>query len=177
MSGYYFHVQHPRKKHEENSNQGDREAYRKDYPGNDHDQQKGKSGKKYNTHWKDVFGRDGFVDPKHEYGPHTPHPNAKFDDLPDEVILRLEAHHNGNVYRIRPTEQAIRYAAQVGLERLRIELKPGNDWTVQDCREIKAAAKQAGIRIVIATLDNWSGARRTLRRARLAGCRTQLLRA
>lgn len=170
-TGGTFHLKWPRLKHEENSPQGDREAVATGHAGTDHDQQKGASGTSYNTHWKDVFRRDGFVDPLGEYGP-----GDSFDTLPDHVILRLRAHTHGHTYRIRTTHAGIRHAATVGLDYVVVELKPGNDWTVEDCRRYKRTANAAGIGLIIATMDSWPHWRRTLWRARLAGCRTRRIR-
>ena len=163
-----FHLKYPRMKHEENSPQGDREAKRKGYYGIDHDAQKGASGIAYNTHWKDVFGRDGFVDPLHKVGKGT-----KFDELSDDVIRRLVAHHGDQDFRIRSSAAGIRHAADVGLHEVFLELKPGNTWTVADCLHFKRIAKRAGIRLTVETMDNWPRWRRTLLNARLAGCRTR----
>jgi hypothetical protein len=158
-------------KHEENSGRGDREAMETGCNGSDHDQQKSADGTSYNTHWKDVFRRDKFVDPEGEYGP-----GDHFDELPDEVVDRLYAVTNGHKYFIRTTEHGIRHAALVGLEYVVVELKPGNDWTIADCRRFKRAAKAARIGLIVATMDSWPRWRRTLRRARLAGCRTRRIR-
>lgn len=171
-----FHLKWPRYKHEENSNRGDSEAIRKRKAGTDHDWQKakpkpGKPATVYNTHWKDVFKRDGFKDPKGQYGP-----GDKFDDLPDEVVDRLVAVTKGKEFHIRTADEGIRHAARVGLRRVYGEAKPGNDWTVADFRARKATAKKAGIGLTIRTMDNWPHWRRTLWRARVAGCRTQRLR-
>lgn len=171
-----FHLKWPRLKHEENSPQGDLEARRKHFKGTDHDTQKGASGIAYNTHWKDIWHRDGFTDPMHQYGPDTPHGPVPFDQLSDNVIRRLVAHTDGETFRIRSTASGIRHAAKVGLEFIRLELKPGNTWTVADIRHFKRVAQRAGIRLVIATMDDWPGWRRTLLNARLAGCRTLRLR-
>lgn len=170
MPDRIFHLKWPRLKHEENSARGDREAVRKGCNGTDHDAQKGASGTSYNTHWKDVFRRDGFHDPEGHYGP-----GDRFETLPDDVIGRLVAHTHGHAFGIRTTHAGIRHAAQVGLEVVYVELKPGNDWTVDDCRQFKRTAKASGIGLVIMTMDSWKHWRRTLYRARLAGCRTRRL--
>lgn len=171
MPDRIFHLKWPRLKHEENSPQGDREAVRTGHNGTDHDAQKGASGTSYNTHWKDVFRRDGFHDPKGEFGP-----GDLFHTLPDAAIGRLRARTHGDSFRIRTTHAGIRHAAVVGLEVVYVELKPGNDWTVTDCRRFKRTAKAAGIGLVIETMDSWRHWRRTLYRARLAGCRTRRIR-
>ena len=155
-----FHVKSPRYKHEENSNRGDREAIAKKCAGNDHDWQKDADGVTQNTHWKDVFKRDKFVDPEGRYGV-----GDKFDSLPSEVVDRL-----------RTADEGIRYAARVGLRRVFGEAKPNNDWTVADFRARKATAKKAGIGLTVMTMDNWPHWRRTLWRARAAGCRTRRIR-
>lgn len=171
MPDSIFHLKWPRMKHEENSPQGDREAVRTGHNGSDHDTQKSADGTSYNTHWKDVFRRDGFHDPLRMYGA-----GDRFDELPDVVVDRLVAYTERKMFRIRTTEAGIWHAAKVGLEVVHVELKPGNDWTVADCRRFKRAAKDAGIGLVIATMDSWRHWRRTLRRARLAGCRTRRIR-
>lgn len=171
MSGGVFHLKWPRKKHEENSPQGDREAVRKDCDGTDHDWQKDADGVTQNTHWKDVFARDGFHDPRGEYGP-----GDKFHTLPSAAVGRLTAVTDGQVFRIRTAAQGIRHAAKVGLRRVYGEAKAGNDWTVQDFRYHKRVARDAGIGLTIQTLDDWPHWRRTLWRARLAGCRTRRIR-
>lgn len=158
-------------KHEENSPQGDHEAIRTGHDGSDHDAQKGASGISYNTHWKDIFRRDGFIDPKHEFGK-----GDLFHTLSDTAIRRMIAYTDGEIFHIRTTAAGIRHAAKVGLSYVVVELKPGNHWTVADCRHFKRVAKRAGIRLVIATMDNWPGWRVTLRNAVLAGCRVRRLR-
>lgn len=170
-----LHLVWPRMKHEENSNRGDREAVAKHCVGNDHDWQKakpapGQRATTYNTHWKDVFARDRFIDPEGQYGK-----GDWFEDLPDEVVDRLRAYTKGREYHIRTADEGIIYAAKVGLKWVFGEAKPGNDWTVQDFRDRKATAKKARIRLVVQTMDNWPGWRKTLWRARLAGCRTRRL--
>lgn len=166
-----FHLKWPRMKHEENSPQGDREAVRKGCTGSDHDWQKSLDGTTHNTHWKDVFARDGFFDPLEEYGE-----GDHFDTLPDEVVERLLAHTGRKVFRIRTADAGIRHAAAVGLDRVYGEAKPGNDWTVADFRARKRTARQAGIGLTVMTMDNWPRWRRTLWRARVAGCRTRRIR-
>lgn len=168
--GGIFHLKYPRMKHEENSPQGDLEAKRKGYYGIDHDAQKGASGISYNTHWKDVFARDKFADPLHKVGAGT-----KFHQLDDNTIRRLVAHTGDETFHIRSTASGIRHAAKVGLHEVMLELKPGNNWTVSDCRHFKRIARRAGIRLTVMTMDNWAGWRRTLLNARLAGCRTRRL--
>lgn len=171
-----FHLKSPRKKHEENSPQGDNEAVRKGFEGSDHDAQKGASGISYNTHWKNIWERDGFRDPLHQYGPGTPHGPVPFDELPDTVIRRVVAHTNGEEFHIRSTAAGIRHAAKAGLEYVVVEAKPGNTWTIADFRHFKRVAKRAGIRLIIATMDNWPRWRVTLRNAVLAGCRVRRFR-
>lgn len=175
--GDTFHVKSPRKKHEENSDQGDLEAVRRGFDGSDHDQQKGKSGRSFNTHWKNVWYADNFRDPLGEYGPHTPHGPLPFDELPDEVIRRLEAHTNGKVYKIRTTTAGIRHAARVGLDYVIVELKPGNTWTLADLRLFKRTARRAGIRLKIAVMRDTKNWRRVLWMARSLGIRTVVFRA
>lgn len=175
--GDTFHVKSPRKKHEENSNQGDLEAVRRGFEGSDHDQQKGRSGCSYNTHWKDVWFRDGFRDPLGEYGPHTPHGPLPFDELPDQVIRRLEAHTDGHVYKIRTTVAGIKHAAKAGLEYVIVELKPGNSWTLDDMRLYKRTARRAGIRLKIGVMRDTKGWRGVLYRARLLRIPTVVFRA
>jgi hypothetical protein len=165
-----FHLEWPRMKHEENSNRGDREAKRIGCVGIDHDWQKSANGTVYNTHWADVFTRDGFRDPAGVYGP-----GDKFHTLPDTAVRRLVATTNGKQYRIRTADDAIRHAAAIGLRIVYGEAKPGNDWTVADFRARRRTARQAGIRLVVMTMDSWPQWRRTLWRARLAGCRTRRL--
>lgn len=171
MPDVIFHLRFPRLKHEENSARGDHEAVDTGCNGTDHDAQKDASGRSCNTHWKDVFLRDRFVDPLNQYGR-----GDKFDELPPEVVDRLVAHTDGHRFGIRTTAQGIRHAAAVGLEVVYLELKPGNDWTYRDCREFKRTAKAAGIGLVVETMDSWRHWRRTLYRARLAGCRTHRIR-
>lgn len=172
MSGDRFHLKWPRWKHEENSPQGDREAVREGYTSTDHDWQKDADGVVQNTHWKDVFARDDFHDPRRIYGV-----GDKFDTLPSAAVARLIAIADAKVFRIRTAAQGIRHAASVGLNRVYGEAKPGNDWTVRDFREHKHVARTAGIGLTVMTMDNWPHWRRTLWRARLAGCRTQRIRA
>lgn len=174
--GGTFHLKWPRYKHEENSPQGDWEAVHTGHDGSDHDAQKSKSGVSYNTHWKDIWHRDGFKDPEHEYGPGTPNGPVHFDELPDAVIRRVVAHTGDETFHIRTTAAGIKHAAKVNLEYVMVEAKPGNVWTVQDFRYFRRVAKRAGIRLIIGTMDNWSGWRRTLRNAVLAGCRVRRLR-
>lgn len=171
MPDRIFHLKWPRYKHEENSARGDLEAVRTRCNGSDHDAQKGKSGTSYNTHWKDVFLHDGFRDPQHLYGR-----GDLFHTLPDDVIERLVAVTDGHHFHIRTTVDGIRHAARVGLEVVYVELKPGNNWTVADCRLFKRTARSAKIGLVIETMDSWKHWRRTLLRARLAGCRTRRIR-
>lgn len=171
-----FHLKYPRMKHEENSNRGDREAIAKRCYASDHDWQKGKPapGKVatiWNGHWKDPFSRDGFVDPLGEFGK-----GDHMDEMPDEAINRIYAVTKGKTYHMRTADEGIIHAAAVGLKRVFGEAKPGNDWTVQDFRDRKAVAKAHGIGLTIRTMDNWPHWRRTLWRARAAGCRTQRIR-
>lgn len=177
MSGDTFHVKSPRKKHEENSPQGDREARRRGFKGSDHDSQKGKSGISYNTHWKDIWYRDDFRDPLGQYGPKTPHGPVKFDQLPDAVIRRLEAHDGDQVYKIRTTAAGIRYAAKVGLEYVIVELKPGNTWTLTDLRHFRRVARRAGIKLRIGVMRDTPGWKRVVAMATLLGLRAVVFRA
>lgn len=171
-----FHLKWPRMKHEENSNRGDLEAISKHCYASDHDWQKAKPapGKRatiWNGHWKDPFSRDGFIDPLGQFGK-----GDRMDEMPDEAIDRLYAVTKGKRYHMRTAAEGLRHAASVGLKRVFGEAKPGNDWTVQDFRDMKAVAKAHGIGLTIRTMDNWPHWRRTLWRARAAGCRTQRLR-
>jgi hypothetical protein len=166
-----FHVEFPRKKHEENSNRGDIEAITRHFYGSDHDWQKDANGVTQNTHWKDVFARDGFVDPEGQYGK-----GDKFHNLPSHVVGRLVAVTKGKRYHIRTADEGIIHAAKVGLKRVYGEAKPNNDWTIADFRTRKATARKAGIGLTIRTMDNWKGWYRTLWRARAAGLRTQRIR-
>lgn len=166
-----FHLKWPRMKHEENSNRGDIEAVMKGCGSSDHDWQKSAQGTIYNGHWKDPFARDGFVDPHGQYGK-----GDHMDEMPDEAIDRLYAVSHGKTYHMRTADEGLRHAARVGLKRVWGEAKPGNDWTVQDFRDRKTAAKDAGIQLRVRTMDNWPHWRRTLWRARAAGLRTGRIR-
>lgn len=171
MADRIFHLSYPRMKHEENSNRGDKEAVRKRFNATDHDWQKNADGIVYNTHWKDVFRRDKFKDPKRQFGR-----GDKFHTLHKAVVERLIAVTNGKEYHIRTAAEGIRHAAQVGLDAVYGEAKPGNVWTVADFRYHKQVADKAGIRLVIETMDNWPGWKQTLANAEAAGCKTRRLR-
>lgn len=158
-------------KHEENSTQGDNEAVRKRYTGIDHDWQKDADGVVWNTHWSDVFRHDRFHDPLNVYGE-----GSKFRHLHERAIRRLVAITNRQEFHIRTADEGIKHAAKVGLSRVYGEAKPGNDWTVADFRARKRTARAAKIGLTVMTMDNWPRWRRTLWRARLAGCRTRRLR-
>lgn len=175
--GGTFHVKSPRKKHEENSNRGDLEAVTKGFSGSDHDSQKGKSGISYNTHWKDVWHRDGFRDPLGQYGPDTPHGPLPFDKLPDAVIRRLEAHTDGHTFKIRTTAAGIKHAAKAGLDYVIVELKPGNAWTLTDLRYFKRVARRAGIKLRIGVMRDTRNWRRVVAMATLLRIRVVVFRA
>jgi hypothetical protein len=166
-----FHLKWPRMKHEENSNRGDREAARRGFDGIDHDWQKDADGVVWNTHWQDVFRRDGFHDPERKVGR-----GDRFRRLHARAIRRLRAVTRGHTFRIRTADEGIRHAAKVGLKVVYGEAKPGNVWTIEDFAARKRVADAAGIRLVVMTMDNWPGWQRTLLAARAAGCVTRRIR-
>lgn len=165
-----FHLTAPRKKHEENSNRGDREAVRLGCIGSDHDWCKSADGTVWNNHWPDLFTHDGFMDPKGEFGrgDHIQH-------IPDEALRRLRAYTNGHRFRLRTADEGLAHAAAVGLKIVYGEAKPRFKWTIADFRARRKTAKAHGIRLVVMTMDSHRGWRRILLKARLAGCRTRRL--
>jgi hypothetical protein len=127
--GSIFHVQFPRMKHEENSDQGDREARRRHKRGTDldltisapdpncplkGDPEHGPGdvcrGHVLNNHWLRALLRDRFRDPLRRIGK-----RARIDRLTWPQVHRLVAVTRGRRYRIRRIRRALRRCARRGL--------------------------------------------------------------
>lgn len=105
-----FHLEHPRWKHEENSNRGDEEAKRTGKRWTDLDNQIDAEGVMWNTHWLCPLAHDNFRDPAGHLTVHT-----RIDQMTSAEVERLETKDGHPPFVIRHSIERVHHALELGL--------------------------------------------------------------
>jgi hypothetical protein len=164
----FYHVTPPRKG---DSIHGLNEAKRLGYHAVDLNFQIDKDREVQNTHWADVLGKGGFIDPLHRIKKGT-----NIQSLTSEEVARLKSPEG---YRIRPAKRMIEEAKKLGL-RVEFEAKGSKRFEygyggLKTFLRMKRIVDANRANVQVKTISNIPGAKRRLAAAHKAGFTTILL--